>query len=218
MEIKRNIDKQTILKKIESLNNDYLHILLSECTADISCPHCNSKEYKKHGKTKKQVQRYRCKTCKKTYVETYCSALFKTHKDYYQWFIFLKCYLNGDILDICAKEANIHHNTAFRWRHKLNDAFLLSMNTSSLTDEVFLDETLYPRIEKGNEELIHMKRNKVKRGISDQKVNICCAIDSNNHTVIRVSDCGRIKSDKLISIFSNSIENNTILVTDSLRS
>ena len=59
------------------------------------------------------------------------------------------------------------------------------MNQDQLEGTVYLDETFVERIEKGKEELKGSK----KRGISKQKVNICCAIDIQGRSVIQ----GKIK-------------------------
>ena len=116
---------------------------------------------------------------------------------------------------MCARVAQIHRNTAFRWRHKVNDALNALMNRDQLEGIVCLDETFVERIEKGEEEL---EGSKKKRGISKQKVNLCCAIDAQGRTVIQASDVGRIKATSSIHVFQGKIKEGCDLVTDSQRS
>ena len=85
----------------------------------------------------------------------------------------------GSSLEVCARECQISENTANRWRHKISMALYLSeFHDISLEGKVELDETLYERLNAP-------ESDKKKRGISDQKVNIACAIDENK--IIQVS-------------------------------
>lgn len=59
---------------------------------------------------------------------------------------------------------------------------------------------------------------KKKRGISEDKINIACAIDRHQSIHCVVADCGRAKSDSLIQIFKDYIPKDSIVVSDSLRS
>ena len=43
----------------------------------VACPHCGSADIKKHGK-KDNRQRYRCKDCGKTFIETSNTMLYRS--------------------------------------------------------------------------------------------------------------------------------------------
>ena len=62
------------------------------------------------------------------------------------------------------------------------------------------------------------KESKKKRGISDQKRNIVCAIDEHNNKVIQVSERGRIHTKNLYEIYKDKIPSQCTVVSDSLRS
>lgn len=59
---------------------------------------------------------------------------------------------------------------------------------------------------------------KKKRGISEDKINIACAIDKHQSIHCVVADRGRAKSDTLIAIYKDYISEKSIVVSDSLRS
>ena len=137
---------------------------------------------------------------------------YGTWKSLNQWMTFLHRYAFGNSLEVCAQECQISENTANRWRHKISMALYLSeFHNSSLEGKVELDETLYERLNAP-------ESVKKKRGISDQKVNIACAIDENKNKIIQVSIPGRITSKSLINIYKNRIKEGSIVVSDSLRS
>ena len=69
-----------------------------------------------------------------------------------------------------------------------------------LSDTVYLDEKLNVvcHLGKHNE-----KKEKPKRGMSNQKRNIVCAIDQHNNKIIQVSEKGRIHAKELIKIYKD---------------
>ena len=54
--------------------------------------------------------------------------------------------------------------------------------------------------------------------MSNQKLNVRCAIDSNQNIILKVADYKRVKSDTLISVYKDKIIKDCIVVSDSLRS
>lgn len=70
--------------------------------------------------------------------------------------------------------------------------------------------------------LLHLKELKLnvpkKRGISEDKINIACAIDKHSSIHCVVADRGRVKSDSLIKIYKEYIPKDSTVISDSLRS
>jgi transposase-like protein len=159
MNMKKEMSLEALRKKREVINHEYLSRYLQENQAEARCPHCGRLHCYPHGQTKAGTPRFYCPTCNKAFVYNVHSVFYKTHKNYDQWQRFLECYLRAESLDVCAREAQIHRNTAFRWRHKVNDALKTLMNQDQLEGTVELDETFVERIEKGNEELKGSKKN-----------------------------------------------------------
>ncbi|SBS39161.1 hypothetical protein MSP8887_03689 [Marinomonas spartinae] len=122
------------------------------------CPHCQCNELDKWG-TSGNRQRYRCKSCRRTF-----NALTGTelngmhHQD--KWEHYVETMLEGSYLRKAAKECGIALSTSFRWRHKF-----LKL-TDKLTDRrlegiVEIDETYFNLSEKGSRVLNRKAR---KRG------------------------------------------------------
>lgn len=207
---------------IESLSESELKELINQCkerTLEIQasnkeikiCPHCSSNKIIKYGKNKFGKQRYKC-CCGKIFISTTNTVIHGTWKSLNQWMTFLHHYAIGSSLAVCARECEISVNTANRWRHKISMAlYLTDLKQIKLDGKIELDETLYERLNAP-------ESDKKKRGISDQKINIACAIDENNNKIIQVSEPGRITSKTLIKIYENRIKEGSIVVSDSLRS
>ena len=85
-----------------------------------------------------------------------------------------------------------------------------------MEDIIYLDETLFPCIDK-NPKSKHKKEEK-KRGMSNQKINVTCAIDSSGKTILKVVDKGRVTSKSLIKAYAGNIKKGSKVVSDSLRS
>lgn len=112
-----------------------------------------------------------------------------------------------------AEKCNIHKTTAFYWRHKILDRMNDIVNKQVLKGNVEIDETLVPVAFK--EKIAEAPK---KRGISENKINIACGIDKHNHIRCIVSERGRITSKALIKIYKDFIEDQSIMISDSLRS
>lgn len=95
----------------------------------FDCPHCKSVSITRHGKTRNK-QRYRCKTCKKTFIASTGTPLHGLHKTSK-----LEKYYHAIYKGLSVREAaryvKISKNTSFAWRHKL----LASLNSETIINE-----------------------------------------------------------------------------------
>lgn len=81
------------------------------------CPYCGHSEASLYGKVK-NIQRYKCKNCKKTYRETSGTPLFRMHKpEHVEKYI--EAMRMGMSVRKAAKYAGISDNTSHIWRHKI---------------------------------------------------------------------------------------------------
>lgn len=112
------------LKKLkrDQANDEYLKEYLLSKQPQVTCPYCGCSPCHKLGKTKAGTPRYLCPHCKHTFVYDQKTVFYCTHKSLDQWHRFIQCYQQGQPLSVCAREAQIHRNTALRWRHRVNDA------------------------------------------------------------------------------------------------
>lgn len=210
------------IEELEMINEEILDVLIQRLMendteeSECICPHCNCKSIWKAGITDQGKQRYRCSRCKKRFIEDTNTLMFSTKKKKSNWLRFIRSMLDGDSLVVSAEKAEVSKRTAFRWRHKILYLLSLEMNDAILSGIVHIDETLYPVVHKSP----NNKKEDVpsKRGMSSQKINVTCAIDNSGNTILSVVDRGRVTSKSLISVYDNLIAEDSIVVSDSLRS
>lgn len=213
--------KQYTIEDLELMNEEILDVLVQRLinedieNTELKCPHCDCISIWKAG-TVQGKQRYRCSRCRRRFIEATNTLIFSTKKMKSQWLQFIRSMLDGDSLMVSAEKADISTRTAFRWRHKILYLLSVSMNDETLSGVVHIDETLYPVIYKNPR--VEKEDVPPKRGMSSQKINVTCAIDSTGRTILSVVDKGRVTSKSLISVYDEMIEKNSIVVSDSLRS
>lgn len=202
---------------INRIYDENIHKELSDNSDSSLCPRCGSTHKVKNGHDKHGNQRYTCKNCGKSFSSITGTLLSYSKKEIYQWYLYIESLLNGDTINRSAEIAGICKQTSLVWRHKI-----LSI-CATLTDEApVLDGTVYldEKVVSINQPGIEYKEPKPvkKRGMSDQKRNIACAIDEHNNKIIEVSTAGRISSAELLRIYKTKIPSKCKVVSDSLRS
>lgn len=201
----------------QNYNNDVLEELSDKNDGSL-CPICHGEHVIKYGKDKKGNQRFLCKDCRKIFSVLTGTLLAYTKKQPYQWYAYIEALFNNMTLIQSAKMVGICEQTALVWRHKILSVLTeLTKEDPVLSGIVYLDEKLAPVNHVGiKTDIKILKKN--KRGISNQKRNIACAIDEHGNKVIQVSERGRIHSDTLIEIYKDKIPSSCTVVSDSLRS
>lgn len=190
------------------------------------CPHCNSDKIIKNGKLCGK-QRYKCKTCGKTFNDFTKSALSYTKLPLETWIGYAKCMVVGYSIRKCADIVDISVKTSFYMRHKILDAVRMFMGIGNVEGVVEMDETFVAESFKGN----HMKSGFVmprpprkrgkqvkKRGISNEQVCVATAIDRNNDLIIEMVCKGRVRHNDLERLYKGHICENSIICTDSHKS
>lgn len=186
------------------------------------CPHCNSKNVVRFGKTKQGTQRYCCKDCGKTFTAT-TGTLFSHSRRPALLRQYLECMNLHLSLRKTAKVCGISLKTSFTMRHRILDA-LSSANTESRldgiveADETFLDLSFKGNHSRGNFKLPrdphHRGHTQTQRGHSLHKVCLITAIDRESDTLIRVSNLGVPTAGDLSDTLHASMPAGTTLCTD----
>ncbi|ETI90617.1 MAG: hypothetical protein Q607_CBUC00054G0077 [Clostridium butyricum DORA_1] len=102
------------------------------------CPHCKNVEFIKFGKYD-GIQRYRCKSCKKTFSAT-TNSLWKYLKHPPEkWFKFIELLGEKKTLEYCAKTLKISIVTAFNWRHKALHGIEKIYKPKEFKDLIFME-------------------------------------------------------------------------------
>lgn len=169
----------------------------------ISCPHCHSDKINRWGK-KNDLQRYRCKDCKRTFNSLTNTPLARLRKRGH-WLEYSLCLKEGMSVRQAAKECSVHYTTTFRWRHRfLSNAKLLK--PSKLAGIIELTETFFKESFKGKK--IECENIKNRR-----KVFVVVGRDRNSNTIDGITFS--FKSSELSKIFDNKISKDTLICSDS---
>lgn len=217
---------EDILFEINSVglkNEDYLKIrrdLLNNKQG--RCPYCSSNKYVRNGK-ENNVQRYICKTCKKSFTEftgTWLAGLHKKHLVTR----YLKLMEEERSLDYIKEKLKINKKTAFDWRHKILSS-LKDSDNDDFTGITESDETTFLISEKGKTPKNRKARkrgrkssfpeSKSKQGLkNDEFVSVVVTIDRKNQLDLSLASKGRIKEEHLKATIKERINTNTVLCTD----
>ena len=182
--------------------------------AELVCPHCNSKYIVKNGKNKDK-QRYKCKSCRKSFIPETNTPIYYSKKDITVWIQYLECLFAQNSLKDCAEKCKISVSTAFFWRHRILDAIREITNKQVLKDKIQCDETYFNESFKGNHKnsKFVMPRKPHKRGsscqlrgISHQKVCVLTALDNSNILYAAPITMGRPASSDLIRVLQNRLK------------
>ena len=201
-----------------------LKLSLARDDSELICPHCHNKYIVKNGKNK-NVQRYLCKTCKRSFVKTTNTPIFSTKKDITVWINFLECLINQYSIAKTSKLLKISISTAFLWRHKILDAIRENFNCKILSKEIQCDETFFQESFKGNHKSdgfvmprkAHKRGGETRfRGISKEKVCVLTAIDNNRNLFIAPIAMGKPSSNDLIRSVGKTITPGSTFITDRL--
>ncbi|MRI34336.1 IS1595 family transposase ISEnu2 [Endozoicomonas sp. OPT23] len=145
------------------------------------CPECKSHSIYRWG-VQSGRQRYRCKSCKKTFNAFSATPLARLRYPE-KWNNYLTGMTYSMTLRAAANEYNIDLKTSFRWRHRFLEV-INNDQAEKLSGITELDETFFRESFKGQRE--GLPRPSRKRG-NDQnktrKVPVMVARDRNRHTV-----------------------------------
>jgi len=197
--LETRIDKRKTQSRVSNL--------LEKPFAQVSCPHCGSTEKWRWGK-RTELQRYRCKKCKRTFNCLTKTPLAWVNKKE-QWLEYCSCLAQGFSVRKAAVKCDIHRNTSFNWRHrflKLSN----SIKPENLQGIIESKETYFHRSNKGDK---HLKRKARKRGRDLSKVSkkdlVCMFVARDRHA--QTYDC---LLDKLTT--QSILQNASVFCDDAL--
>lgn len=150
---------------------------------NYKCPHCNSTKTHKNG-TNNNIQRFKCKSCCKTYFLHTNTVFHSTKKDLAVWREYITLMFRGLSLRDIADEMDISVVTAFYWRHKIMGLFN-SIEQEKLSGVVEADETFFRLSFKGQKKDMprepkkEVNQPRKERSISQEKraikgTGLCC--------------------------------------------
>lgn len=179
------------------------------------CPHCNHVKYVKMGKDK-GVQRYKCKSCNRTftpYTGTWMAKIQKKDK----LSEYLKLMQQGLSLEKIRLKLHITKQTSFDWGHKIINS-IKDTGVSKFIGITESDETFFLYSGKGSGSLTRKPRNRGKqaktRGIGEEQIAVIVSADRKDTLSLDVAGKGTISKDDIRESIGNKVNEQTVLCTD----
>lgn len=230
-ELIKDLDPVTIIEfknylienigEICKTKNSNSKIIFNHRKEDIVCKYCN-KKMNKNGKTKTDVQKYICSSCRYTCSETTDTIVSHSHLSFDVWSNVINNLLDGFSIRRIAEENNISIHTSFRLRHKVLLALKNFVKGIKLKGKAQSDEKYFSINLKGtktkNMPRYSKRRTSIKspyRGISHHKVCTVSSIDEDDNLVLEIVGLGRCTTTMLENALSNKVENVNDFNTDS---
>lgn len=214
-------ERKTVEQELHSIDDLHTVCDLIEKVQDRAphCPHCGHTELHKHG-TCSGLQRYRCKSCRKTFNSLTKTPLAHLRKKEL-WLSYIRCLANSDTVRKAAETVQVSKSTSFRWRHRFTH-FMSKDIPKKLNGIVEADETYFRYSEKGSHNLTREPHKRggisIKPGVSEDLVCVFTACDRSHHDLETVAGFGQIKGEWLVNNFSNFVADDAVLVTDGVKS
>jgi len=209
------------IEKIKSIleqsgdENKVLSMIEARFQEQDCCPHCFSENYSRFGFAH-GLQRYRCKSCNKTF-----NALTKTplarkrNKD--KWLTYLSAITDSFSVRKSAKIADISSVTSFYWRHSFLK-YISFDKSETLMGITEADETYILYSEKGSRSLDRQPRKRggtsKERGLSRDQVCVLVARDRYGNTIDSITGRGNISASKIKDNLLTSLDKDALLVSD----
>ena len=213
--IKEILDNLIITTK----NNKNTNVKYQDKNKKLKCPNCDKNCIVKNG-FKNNIQYYKCKNCNKFFSISTSTLTSNVRLSYNQLLNFMLCLINYNTISETAKIVGISQRSTYNIRIKIIST-LNKYKKTKLKELVQSDEK-YVRLSFKGTRKDKMPRKSRKNGqesrtsgISMDQVCILMAIDSYDNIFIKIVGLGPLSSDDLENNFSDWIEEQSILVTDS---
>ncbi len=188
----------------------------SRFAGGIFCPHCSGRCVQRYGNFAGR-QRYRCKSCKRTFND-FTGTPFHRTRYLEKWAGYLEFMAAGYSLRKCADTLAIHVNTAFAWRHKVLHAMAQHADEEKLGGIIEADETYELFSAKGSRRLNRMPRRRggraSKPGISAEQACVVVARDRAKATLGKTTGLGRLASSSLERVLQARLAPGAVLCSD----
>ena len=184
------------------------------------CPYCRGKHVVKFGH-RNGKQRFLCRGCSRTFMRSTNTLMANSHYTQSVWIDFIQDTLYGKTLDDSAEKPY------FNMRHKVLMALqdLLEQNTVLLSGIVEFDETFVLDCYKGARVPKEAGRKArkhgakaAKRGISNEYIAICTGVQRDGDAIAATVNRAKPSSEELGEIFQGHIAEDSLILTDGLRS
>ena len=221
---------QGVLSALFSSDEIKDNIKESRFSKGYECPKCQCKDVNKNGKTRGR-QRYICKRCRCSFDEFTMSPFSSTNLGLDKWLKYCELMILGLSIRQCATEIGVGVKTSFYMRHRILDVINLSLKNDMVEGIVEVDEVFIRHSYKGNHSKSTTfkmpresrkrgkgKKDKKKRGISNDQICIETGIDRKGNIVMGAVCNGRITTNDIVRFFDGKIGEDVTFVVDSHKS
>ena len=206
---------KTLAAAMAGSRPDAIAIIEARFGEGAFCPDaaCGSRDIAPWGTTR-DLKRYRCRDCGRTFTALTGTALAGLHKRH-MWLAYADALVRQETVRKAAEICEIDKTTSFRWRHRFLDA-PCATKPKALRDIVEADETFFLESFKGSRVLARKARKRggkaQKPGLSVEQIPVLIARDRHGVTTdCRLPDL----SDKSIAdVLGPLVNNEVILVSD----
>lgn len=175
-----------------------------------NCPSCNSVSFQKYGRTRNNIQRYRCNACGKTFTPV-TGTVFDQHKiSISEWMEYTLNILRYVSINADSWNNKNAYTTSRYWLEKLFLVLETQESDTILSGRVWLDETYYT-VELKDIELNEdgtkprgLSRNQLCIGVACTESQILCVFEGN----------GQPSKKKTFAAFKDHIAPGSTLVHD----
>ena len=194
------------------------------------CPKCQCKDVYKNGKSNGR-QRYISKRCRCTFDEFTLSPFSSTKLGLDKWLKYCELMILGLSIRQCAEEVGVGVKTSFYMRHRILDVINISLKNDTVEGIVEVDEVFIRESYKGNHSkstTFEMpraprkrgkgKKDKKKRGISNDQICIETAIDRKGNILMGAVCNGRITTNDIVEFFDGKLGKDITFCVDSHKS
>ena len=172
------------------------------------CPICNNSDYYLVGHSLSHSQRFKCKTCNKTFGLLTNSIFNSTKKNLYAWIKFIDLMIYNVPLECIEFNLDLDHKTVFLWRHKIFSTVDTYQDNVILKDTIWLDEIYIEDLE------IKRPEGLKDRGLSKYKRCIVIGIDIYKNIIAISSGNGKISTSRFNKAVKNHIKKGSKLIHD----
>jgi len=149
----------SIKKSKVDINNLFKHDIYKNKKIEC-CPICSGKKYIKYG-SYKEIQRYKCKECGKTFSNNTNLLWSYSKKGLNKWLKFIELMVKKKSLRVCSKILHINLATAFYWRHKILHGLKLGSIPNTLKGDIHINKTIIIENFKGCRKITTTKRRNI---------------------------------------------------------
>ena len=178
---KQKVRLAAALNEPESCQPQAAAFINEEFSIKPVCPACSSASVYKWGVVN-ELQRYRCKECKRTFNALSGTSMSRLRKKEL-WLEYSQTLTDSLSLTKAAERCGIDRTTAFRWRHRFLP--LSASQTARCSGITEMDETYFRESFKGKK-VVHRKPRKrgdlAVRGLSAEQIPVVVARDRNGNT------------------------------------